>query len=376
MTMYRPSWVEINLNAVKYNLAQIKKRPGKKPKILAIVKADAYGHGAVAVSKVCVKNGVDLLGVALIEEGIQLREAGIKVPVLILGSIFPFSNYKTAIKYGLTPTVYSFEGARALAKIARQLHRTVKIHLKVDTGMGRVGIASQHAFALIEEITSFGNLQIEGIYTHFPAADCSDKESVKFTLNQIKQFRQIVEKARHKGIDIPLAHAANSAAVLKYTRSYFDLVRPGLMIYGLYPARGTKLHLRPALQFKTRIVYLKWVSAGRSVSYGRTWIARQPTRVATLPVGYADGYNRLLSNRGAVLVRGKRLPVIGRVCMDMCMVDVTPLKKEVKIGDEVVLIGRQGKERITAEEIADKMGTINYEVTCNISKRVPRMYKY
>ncbi len=378
MSFYRPTWAEVDLGALDYNITQINKKINNNAKILAMVKADAYGHGAEEVVKTLLKQksnsqaSISMLGVALIEEGIQLRQAGFgDIPILILGSIYPFENFSQVVEYDLTPTICSLESAQFLSKIARASDKKVKVHIEIDTGMGRIGISSGSAFSLIEKVLELEYLEIEGIYTHFAAADSEPD----FTEKQIDDFNKILKRLDKADINIPLVHMANSAAMLKYKTSHFNLVRPGLAMYGLlpFPTALKYINLKPVFKLKTKVVYLKKVPIRTSISYGRTFITKRDSMIATIPVGYADGYNRLLSSKGEVLIQGKRAPVIGRVCMDMCMVDVTDISR-VKIGDEVVLIGQQGKETILVEEIADKLGTISYEVVSMITKRVHRIY--
>lgn len=378
MSFYRPTWAEVDLGALDYNITQINKKINNNAKILAMVKADAYGHGAEEVVKTLLKQksnsqaSISMLGVALIEEGIQLRQAGFgDIPILILGSIYPFENFSQVVEYELTPTICSLESAQFLSKIARASDKKVKVHIEIDTGMGRIGISSGSAFSLIEKVLELEYLEIEGIYTHFAAADTEPD----FTEKQIDDFNKILKRLDKADINIPLVHMANSAAMLKYKTSHFNLVRPGLAMYGLlpFPTALKYINLKPVFKLKTKVVYLKKVPIRTSISYGRTFITKRDSMIATIPVGYADGYNRLLSSKGEILIQGKRAPVIGRVCMDMCMVDVTDISR-VKIGDEVVLIGQQGKETILVEEIADKLGTISYEVVSMITKRVHRIY--
>ncbi len=369
MRFLRPSWMEINLLHCIYNLKQIRKIVKDKVQILAVVKANGYGHGAVEIAKVSLQNGASFLGVALIEEGIELRKAGIDAPILVMGSVYPFKNYKELINFNLIPIVASLSSLRELSSIACRDGKRIGFHLKIDTGMGRIGVSVSSVFKLIEEISLLPGVVLEGISSHLSCAD-TDKE---FTKKQINDFASIVEKIKEK--KIRYSHIANSAAVLCFPESYFDLVRPGLILYGLIPCADAlnKIKLKPVMSLKTKIVFLKKVLKGTPISYGKTYITKKTTRIATLPIGYADGYNRLLSNNAQVLIKGKRLPIVGRVCMDMCMVDVNDLP-QAAVGDEVVLIGNQKGEMITAEEVASWSKTINYEVVCGLSKRIPRIY--
>jgi alanine racemase len=301
----------------------------------------------------------------------ELRRAGIDAPILMMGSLFPEqAEALTALR--LTPVIYTMDTARALSRAAQKLKTTVSVHVKIDTGMGRIGIAPEEADGFITLLRGLPDIDIQGLMTHFADADLRDKE---FASKQMDRFGALVRRLSEKGIPVPLIHAANSAAVLDYQRALFTMVRPGLMLYGYSPleAGAARADLLPVLSLVTRIAYLKRVAAGISISYGRTFITKRDSLIATLPIGYADGFSRGLSNRGEVLIRGRRAPVVGRVCMDMCMADVTDIPG-VSEGDDTVLIGSQSRERITAEEIAAKIGTIPYEVLCGISGRVPRIY--
>lgn len=373
MAGYRPTWAEVNLGAVSHNVGELRKRVGKEVRILGAVKADAYGHGSIPVSQAILKAGADYLGVASLDEALELRRAGLEAPILIFGSNLP-EEAEEIVRYNLTATVCREEFASSLACLGRERGqgRKVKVHIKVDTGMGRVGVYFEEAVDFVRRVVGNEGLEIEGIYTHFPSAEEEDKT---FSLTQIERFKQVIARLGEEGIDIPLKHMANSAAILNFPESYFDLVRPGLLLYGLYPSLEMKreLNLRPALSLKTRIVYLKRTPPGRPISYGRTYITERETVIATLPVGYGDGYSRFLSNKGEVLVRGKRAPIRGRICMDQTMVEVGHIPG-VEVGDEVVLIGRQGEESITVEEIAERIGTVPHEIVSRLGKRVRRVY--
>lgn len=357
----------VNLGAISQNIANIRKRIGNKRNLMAVVKADGYGHGAVEVSRTVLEKGADCLGVALPEEGQILRRARIDAPILVLGPIQPDEAYKVVDSI-LDQTVCSLELAEALDQEARKASVYVNVHVKVDTGMGRIGVKPHEVSAFTHKIQTFKNLRLTGMFTHFASADEADKT---FSKRQIEVFDQVVREMELSGIQIPQKHMANSAAVLDLPDSYYDLVRPGIMIYGLYPSNevSRSIELRPAMTFKTRTSFIKTVPSGTPISYGRTFVTHKETRVATLPVGYADGYSRLLSGRAEVLINGHRAPLIGRVCMDMCMINVTQAG-EVESGDEVILFG----EEPSVDEIAAKVGTINYEIVCAVGKRVPRIY--
>lgn len=367
---YRPTWAEIDLDAIRYNFSQVKNIVKGTIKVLVVVKADAYGHGASQISKALIKEGVDYLGVAAVDEAIQLRQANIKKPILILSNILA-KEADIVVRHDITQTVCTPDIAKLLNRSAKKQNKIAKVHIKVDTGMGRLGVWHERAFDFIKDILHLKNIKIEGIYTHLASAD---EDDAAFTHSQIEKFSQLIDNLLKHNIHLPLRHAANSMGVISFKNSHLNLVRPGLMIYGLYPRLDIPVKLHPAMSFKTKIIYLKETPPGRTISYGRTHVTKTHTKIATIPVGYADGYNRLLSNKAQVLVRGTRCPVVGRVCMDHTMIDVGSIK-DVRVGDEVVLMGNQGKERITAEELANLCGTIPYEIVCWVSKRVPRVYK-
>jgi alanine racemase len=370
--LLRPTWAEIDLPALVQNLKNISRKISRQTKILAIVKADAYGHGALEVARACEKCRC-YLGVALIEEAIALRQAGIKAPILILGSIFPFTNFKYVLEYDLIPTIASLAGARSLSLIAAKHRQKIKFHLKIDTGMGRIGIRPISAVATIKKIKELPFIEIEGLYTHLASAESDEA----YSREQIGMFIRIIKELEREQIAIKYKHVSGSAAILKYREYPFNMVRPGLMIYGITPFKGAEKQttLHPVLSLKTKIVYLKRVPKDNSVSYGRTFITKRNSFIGTLPVGYADGYAWSLSNKAVVLVQGKRVPVIGRVCMDMCMIDLTGMKG-VDVGEEVVLIGKQDQGNISVNEVAEWAKAISYEIVCGISARVPRIYKY
>ena len=357
----------IDLAAIAENVSRIRKRIGPKRELMAIVKADAYGHGAAKVGVSSLNSGATCLGVAIPEEGGELRSAGVEAPILVLGLI-QSDKARKSLEFRLEQTICTLELAEALNQIAGTSSRRIKVHVKVDTGMGRIGIAPCHVLEFVRKVSQFPNLELEGVYSHLPSADEKDKT---YTKRQIGIFQELLREMEHAGFKVPRKHIANSACVLDLPESYFDLVRPGIMIYGLYPSKDVsrELLLKPAMTLKTNISYIKRVPSGTPISYGSTYRTKKESLIATLPVGYADGYNRLLSNRGAVRIRGQYAPVVGRICMDMCMVDVTDLV-DVCVGDEVVLFGKDP----TADEIAEKIGTISYEVLCTLGKRVPRIY--
>jgi len=368
-----PTWVEINLDAIANNVKNIKKLIGEKKELMAVVKGNAYGHDILEIASVVLNNGATRLAVARLEEGIFLRKSGITVPILVLGLTLK-QQAELLVSYNITPTVSEYEMIEKLSDSAFKEDKIVKVHLKVDTGMGRIGISPSHVLNFIKKVKVLKNVEIEGIFTHFSVADEKDKT---YTEKQFKKFMEVLTVLEKEEIRIPVKHVGNSATLLDLPHMWLDLVRPGISIYGLYPSTEVQktVKLMPAHSFKTQIVFLKKLPQGECISYGRTYTTNQrKTVVASLPVGYADGYNRLLSNQGQALVRGKRVSVIGRVCMDQTMIDVTDLP-QVEIGDEVVLWGRQGQEEISVEEIADKIKTINYEVVhMPDKKRVPKLF--
>ena len=372
MENIRPIWLEINLDAIAHNVKKIRQIVGKNTQIIAVVKANAYGHGAIEVSETLLENGVTMLGVGVIEEGIVLREAGIKAPILICG-LTTNEQLESLVMYNLTATVCDLRAVKILSRIASEKKKKARIHVKIDTGMGRLGIPSEDTLNFVKKITTMENIEIEGIFTHFAA---TNEEDGNYTRKQFEKYKKALLELERGGINIPLKHVANSTAILNSYRFHLNAVRPGVIVYGLFPSPRTKqiVQLRPAAEFKTKIIFLKEVPAGKSIGYGRTYTTTKPTRIATLPVGYADGYSWLLSNKGEVLVRGERAPIIGRICMDLCMIDVTHIGG-VQTGDEIVLWGKQGSEMISAEEVAQKIGSIVYEVICMVDKeRVPKVF--
>lgn len=371
IVMHRPTWVEIDLSALRHNLLAIKKMAGPGVKIMGIIKADAYGHGDYEVGRVLLNHGVEMLGIAILEEGIQLRDKGIQAPLLLLGGLFE-DQIDAVIQYNVIPAVYDLKLARVLSKRAHELHKTVQVHVYVDTGMGSIGVRYDKAVEFVKSLHDIKNIFIEGIYTHCSSSD--EKESA-YTNLQIRRFRDILTTLDAIKVGIPLRHMANSGAIIGYPDAYFTMVRPGLSLYGLYPSEevSRNIGIRPVMSFKTRVIHIKDMQPGDEVGYSRTYKITKPTRVATLPFGYNDGYNRLLSSHGKVIIRGVMAPIIGRVCMDQCFVDVSHIN-EVCVGDEVVVYGSQGQETISIESIAKELHTIPYEVTCSVSKRVPRIY--
>jgi len=364
---YRPTWAEVNLDNIAHNFAQVKKLTGPKVKVMACVKADAYGHGIIPVSKRLESCGADYLAVACIDEGIKLREDNVKLPILILGMIFE-KDVPALFEYNLIPTVCTEELAIAVNDYALEAKLKAKVHIKVDTGMNRIGVLHNNALDFIRKVSKLKFIDIEGLFTHLACADVNND----YTQIQLNLFNQLIRQLKKEGINIPLVHAANSMGVIGYKESHFNMVRPGLMLYGLYPKRNLKIDLKASLGLKTKVVYIKKLPKGQGISYGHIYITKKSTTIVTLPIGYGDGYPRNLSNRAWVLIGGRRFKISGRICMDQIMVDVGSAK--VNIGDEVVLIGAQGKNKITAEELAENSGTISYEIVCGLGSRIPRIY--
>lgn len=365
----RPTEAIIDLNTLRHNYSVIKKAAGNS-EIMAVVKANAYGHGDVEVSRALAREGVKHFGVALVEEGIKLRNNGIKGNIYILSGITN-GQEDEIINFGFIPLLSDIETAERFAMVAKRIRKIVEVHLKIDTGMGRLGFLPWQADVFFKTIKKLKNIRVTGIASHF--ADLSEGDT-RFAEEQMRIFNNVISAGVRNGFMFNWIHIANSAAIFLLPNARFNLVRPGIALYGYPPFKKCKEPLKPVMELKTRIIFLKRVPGGYSISYGRTFYTKRESLIATIPIGYADGMNRLMSNKGEVLVGGKRVPIVGRVCMDLTMIDVTKIDR-VRVGDEVVIIGRQGKQYITALEIADKIDTISYEVLCNISARVPRRYK-
>lgn len=367
------AWAEIDLDAIAHNTREIKKLTGNRVEMMGVVKADAYGHGVLEVVRTLLDNGVAQLAVSMLDEAIQIRKMGIDVPILVLSYTDPAKADEIVLNR-VTQTVFSMDLAQALSAAAVRLGKDVKIHVKVDTGMTRVGFMPGYsAVKNIMEIAKMPGIILEGIFTHFASADESDSS---YTIMQFERFMSLCTELARVGIHIPVKHVCNSAAILQYPEMYLDVVRPGVILYGLYPSKevARKIDLRPAMTLKANVILVKDVDSDVCISYGRTFRTSRKSRIATVPIGYADGYTRLMSNKGRMLVNGEFAPVVGRICMDQCMIDVTDLKHEVSVGDEVVIFGKQNGACISVDEIADQVGTINYELVCIIGKRIPRVY--
>ena len=362
----------IDIDAIISNVSAVKEKVGKNVKTMAVVKTDAYGHGAVTISKELSAAGVDAFGVATVEEGAALRRNGIEEPILILGYVFP-EDYEELLNNSLMHAVFSYENAYALSNKACEMQKTAKIHIKIDTGMGRIGfLPDDSSVEEIVKISKLPNIEIDGIFTHFACADCKDKTSSN---NQKKLYLDFLEKLENKGISIPVKHMDNSAGIIDGNGDFLDMVRIGIMTYGMYPSDEVdkaSFSLTPALSLLSSVSMVKSVHKGFTVSYGSTFTAPHDMEIATVSIGYGDGYPRALSNKGRVLIGGRFCNIIGRVCMDQLMVDVTG--KNVKQGDKVTLVGTDGGNTITAEEVASLAGSFNYEFCCNINMRVPRVY--
>jgi len=382
------AWVEINLAALRSNFRAIKRLTRRQeveqrraahvpaqhirtPLILPVVKADAYGHGMLAAARELTALGADFLAVSDFREGITLRQNGITLPILVMEPPLPSAACQL-LEYDLITTVCSLPSAIALDRCAASREVKARVHIKIDTGMGRLGVWQDEAMDLIDRVMRLEHLDVQGLYTHFPSADTDPK----LTQDQIDRMKSLVERLDHRGRVIPYIHGANSMGTAGYPTRIFNVVRPGLMLYGLYPSREAQriVSLRPVMSVKARVIFVKDVPKGRGISYGQTFVAKKPMRMATISIGYNDGFTRALSNKAEVLIGGRRCRVLGRVTMDQTVVDVTHVPR-ARIGSEVVVIGRQGREMILADELAAHAGTINYEIVCSLGNRLPRVYK-
>lgn len=365
---------DVNLDAIYKNIEETRNIMNPDTKLMVIIKADGYGHGAVPIAKV-LNPIVDAFGIAIIEEGIELRENGITKPLLILG-VTPVPLYSKLVEYDIMPAIFSYERAKVLSEEAKKQNKTAKLHIAVDTGMSRIGFpVNEESVEEICKIAELDGIEIDGCFSHFATADETDKT---FTLQQINKFQTFVDKLEEKGIHIPVKHLSNSAGIMEVPGAHYDMVRQGISTYGLYPSEEvdkSRLKLQPAMEIKSYITYVKTLEAGVGISYGQTYVTEEKRKIATVPVGYADGYPRALSNQGYVLIRGKKASITGRICMDQFMVDVTDIPG-VTEGDIVTLVGRDKDEYISVEELAAMSHSFNYEFICDIGKRVPRVYYY
>lgn len=378
MKHYDRAWAEVNLDAILFNIESIKKNISDHAKIIAVIKTDGYGHGAEHIARILENDGkVWGYAVATAEEAFALRDSNIRKPILILGYTFPYS-YERLIKDDIRPTVFMLDSAKELSDQAVKSGKKCRIHIKIDTGMTRIGIhPDDDGIELIRQIAALPGLEIEGVFTHFATADEADKTKA---YGQMELFKEYVERIQKElKLDIPMKHCSNSAGIVEMPEANMDAVRAGIILYGLWPSAvvkaDKKIELEPVLSLKSRIVYIKTVPKGQEISYGGTFTTIRDTRVATICLGYGDGYPRSLSNIGHVLVKGQKAPILGRVCMDQFMIDVTDINADICVGDKVTLIGKSGDEMITMEELGELSGRFNYELACDLGKRVPRIYK-
>ncbi|MGG3836061.1 alanine racemase [Paenibacillus thiaminolyticus] len=379
---YRPTRAEISLDALHHNMEAFRAALPSATKLSVCVKANAYGHGAVEIARAAERFGADYVNVAFLDEAVQLRRAGVQVPILVLGYTPP-AGIEAAFEHDISLTVFTGEWIRKLEEEAPGLSgryggRLLKVHVKTDTGMGRLGLRTPEDTAgCVRRLQAIAGVLVEGMFTHFAGADEKDQA---YSRLQQERFQAVIDELKRQELTVPLIHASNSAAAMELPESAYDMVRVGISAYGLYPSADVnrqRIQLRPVLSLKTAIVHAKTVPAGEAISYGMHYYTSAEECIATIPVGYADGYSRMLSGKAHMLIRGRRVPVLGRICMDQCMVSLEPLAKDGPLpepGEEVVLLGEQGEERITAEEIADHLGTIHYEVVCMVAHRMPRLY--
>lgn len=369
------TWAEVNLDAIKYNFKNIREITDEKAKIMAIVKADAYGHGYLAVCAVLAKSGADCFGVATVEEALSLREHGFLQDILVLSPI-PEEDIEKAVLSNITLTVFTFSYAELISKVAKKNNVSAKVHIKLDTGMSRIGYVvsdgdNTDIISEILEISKLPNIVAEGIFSHFSTSDEAEED---YTRLQFKRFMGVCNELEEKGLTIPIKHIANSGAIMMYPEYHLDMVRAGIILYGLYPSDEVdkeRLSLIPAMTLKAKITYIKDLEKDRGISYGKEYITDKVRKIATVPIGYADGYVRSYAHGGEMTVNGQKVKIVGRICMDQCMIDITNVHN-ISIGDEVILFSDR---EITADSLAKIGGTINYEVICMISKRVPRIYK-
>ncbi|MBE6059825.1 MULTISPECIES: alanine racemase [unclassified Clostridium] len=368
----RPVWAEINLDTIATNTKNIKKLVGDK-ELIAIVKADCYGHGAVDVVPTLLENGASRLAVAMLTEAIELRENNINAPIVILGYT-PLYLGEELINYDIEQTVYDLDYAKELSKIALSFNKKAKIHIAIDTGMGRIGfLPGDDTVKTINEVYNLEGLEVIGIYSHFSTSDEKDKS---YANEQLFKFKKVIADLKALGIEIPLKHISNSGAIIDMPETYLNGVRPGIILYGYYPSKevsNDNLSVKPALTLKAKVAHVKELHKDMYISYGKTFKTNKKTIVATLPIGYGDGYPRALSENAKVIVNGKFASILGRICMDQCMIDVTDIEN-VKTGDEVIILGEEGDLKFNADDMAEALGTINYEILCRIKSRIPRVY--
>ncbi|WLR51361.1 alanine racemase [Bacillus tianshenii] len=373
LASYRDTWTEISLDAIRHNIKGFRKHVQLPTRLMAVVKADGYGHGAEMIAKTALQAGADYLGVALVDEALHLRRCQINAPILVLGYTSP-SVVEQAVEHDITLTFYDEEALYAINKAATKYNKTANVHLKVDSGMGRIGVTTKETALQLAELTNtLSHVKLEGIFTHFASADTDDPS---YTEMQFATFQETIGYLEENKIDIPIKHCCNSAATMQYPHMHLDMTRVGISLYGLLPDPDIPtrpFELKQAMHFKTKVAAVKTLPKGHSISYGCTYTTNDERKIATIPVGYADGLSRLLSNQAVMLVNEKRVPIVGRICMDQTMLDITEAG-EVKVGDVVTIFGQDGSEFLSIDENAQIMGTINYEVVCGIGKRVPRIY--
>lgn len=369
---HRPLWAEVNLDNIAHNMREIRRIAASK-EIIAVIKADAYGHSALDVAPVLLENGATRFAVAVVTEAIELRKTVADAPIMILGYT-PVDFVKELIENNIEITAYSYDYVEAVSKEAEKYGKKVKIHIAVDTGMGRIGfLPDGNSINDVYKISKLSNILIEGVFSHFSTSDEQDKG---YTMYQLQKFNWFCEELVKKGVSFNLRHIANSGAIIDMPEVHMDAVRPGILLYGYYPSNEvdkSKINLKPAMTLKASVINIKKLPAGEYISYGRTYKTERESIIATLPIGYADGYTRLLFNKGKVIIKGRFAPIVGRICMDMCMVDVTDID-DVKVGDEAIIMGEENGIKYNADDIADHIGTINYEILCAVSKRVPRVF--
>lgn len=379
MELKKRAWTEIDLDAVANNIKNIRAYVNPNSKIMGIVKADAYGHGHRNVARVLLENGADYLAVACLDEAVQLRREGFECPILILGYT-DAEHADMLAKYDIIPACYDYDFAKACSAAAQKFDKKLKLHIKIDTGMGRIGLrytedpeVNQQTIDNILKMVILPGVEIDGIFTHFAVADAADDE---YTEKQFERFSAVCGRLKSNGLDIPLKHCCNSAALIRFPHMHMDMVRPGIILYGHKPSDFVdcgRLHLKPAMQFKAKITNIKEVEENTSISYGRKFVTAGKTKIATVAVGYADGYSRVLSGGAKVIAGGRLCDVVGNICMDQCMIDVTSVNN-ITVGNDVILFGKSDESELPVESLAERMGTISYEILCNIGKRIPRVF--
>ncbi|MCS5420385.1 MULTISPECIES: alanine racemase [Psychrilyobacter] len=374
----RPVWVEINLDNLGHNMREIKKHIKPGTEVMAVIKADAYGHGALGMIETLKSENINKFAVAVLSEAIEIRNSDKDIQIILLGYT-PDANLEEVIKWNITPTIYSLRQAEILDKLAGSHGKKIAVHISVDTGMHRVGLPIKYrTVEVIKEISEMDNLCLEGVYTHFAVADEADKG---YTIKQVEEFKYIIDELEKLGVEIPIKHVSNSAAILDLPEFNYDMVRAGLLMYGLYPSevqeKDKVIELKSVMSLHSKIYHIRTLEKGKSISYGLTYTVNKDSRLGLIPIGYADGYSRGLSNKASVIIKGKNrlAKVAGAICMDKFVVDITDIDMDINGGDEVILFGEDEYNKITPEDLADMLGTISYEILCNVSKRVPRVYK-